>query len=142
MECAHVAPFAPLRRKEVADLVEVFTGGEITPDDIESELDTVKNGMLLQHDVHRDFDEYLWSIEIGADERYRIVHFNDGPKLSFLETATHLNLDLELLSNPAARYCKLHCTMAGLLRATGFKATVEPLPSDPNRMGTRAMEIE
>lgn len=127
---------------EVAQLIKLFTGGEITPQDIELELDTAKNGMLLQHDVHKDFDKYLWSIKIEDDGRYQIVQFNDGPKLSFEETVTHLNIDLNHLSNPAARFCKLHYTMAELLRATGLNAQDEPLPSDPGRMGTRTKDIE
>lgn len=122
---------------EVAQLVTLFTGGEITLTDIETDLDTVKNGMLLQHDVHKDFDEYLWSIEIEDDGRYKIVQFNDGPKLSFPETVTHLDMDLNLTSNPLARFCKLHCTTAQLVRATGLNLKAEPLPSDPERMGTR-----
>lgn len=119
LERAHIAPWAALSNKEVALFVEKFTGGIIDKDVLET-IDTVANGMVLQHDAHRDYDDYLWSVK-EEDDKFKVISRNKGPELSFDYAGKELvfsNLPGKNHGKPDGRFFKLHQVVGKLLQDT------------------------
>ncbi|KAL0636392.1 hypothetical protein Q9L58_004642 [Maublancomyces gigas] len=121
LERAHIAPWAALSNKTVASFVQKFTGGVIDKRALAT-VDTVENGMLLQHDAHRDYDDYLWSVK-EVDGKYMVITRNYGPKLSFACGNRELkfeNLPGRIYGKPDARFFQLHRVVGQLLQDTGL----------------------
>lgn len=78
--------------------------------------------MLLQHDAHRDYDDYLWSVK-EVDGKYMVITRNYGPKLSFACRNHELkfkNLPGMSYGKPDARFFQLHRVVGQLLQDTGL----------------------
>lgn len=128
LERAHIAPLAALRNKTVALFVEKFTGGIINKKVLDN-IDTVVNGMVLQHDAHRDYDDYLWSVKV-ENGRFKVISRNKGSKLSFIDGGKELefsNLPETNFGKPDVRFFELHRVVGDLLQATanGRKALMQ-----------------
>lgn len=123
LEGAHIFPSALRDQKEITpEMIRRFCANREDCYLFGTHVDNTHNGILLQHDAHGDFDEYLWSLaRVGTDpavHKYKVeIMVETAHGLSFEFTAgKEIDLKRSLINDtPAPQLIQLHLQFSRLL---------------------------
>lgn len=123
LEGAHIFPSALRdKSKSTSEMILRFCADRDDCYLFGTHVDNTHNGILLQHDAHGDFDEYLWSLaRVGTDpavHKYKVeIMVETAHGLSFEFTAgKEIDLKRSLINDtPAPQLIQLHLQFSRLL---------------------------
>lgn len=100
-------------------LIECFVAGRIAALVNGADADDARNGLAMQHDVHQDFDNFLFGLKWVAPNEYQVERINmQEPGLSFAVPQQTIKISrTDATGNPDRSLIQLHYHCAKLLEA-------------------------
>lgn len=123
LEGAHIFPSSLRALGGSGILIKCFVAYRDTAIVSGEAVDDPWNGLAMQHDVHQDFDNYLFGLKWVAPNMYEVERINmEEPGLSFAVPEHPIDLSRKDKSgNPGPSLILLHYHMAKLFEALRLK---------------------
>lgn len=117
LEGAHIFPSSLRDMGTNRRLIECFVAGRIAALVNGAAVDDARNGLTMQHDVHQDFDNYLFGLKWVAQNEYQVERIN-MQQLSFAVPEQTIKISRkDATGNPDPSLIQLHYHCAKLLEA-------------------------
>lgn len=124
LQGAHILPHSLAHNINAQRFIARFTGGLIPRVEIFTDMiNDYENALLLQADAHKDFDDYLWGIEVRTASD-NITNIFRAVRIGNANCSVECERDLEFwgerdLPGPSPLHLRLHLTVGRILFEAG-----------------------